>query len=250
MSESLDELKRVEVNQFQEELAKTYFSTGSSKEEYSSQPKPAAKDKNNRNRNGLLLAIFLTLLIITSIAFLAFNRLTINVKITPVPNSGIDNSAYTGIVPFNKNGELNNDLVKHVVFYENAGNESAWGKDITVLSNEDISKKAVLGIDFVKPISLKEKILCFLARGNSGGEEFRIALRDNENNICYSKISAIENGWQKFIVDGLTAQDFIDAEKINHIDFEVNPAEKIFLNSSTIYLKDMYLAKQEGGPEK
>lgn len=250
MSKSLDELKQVETNQFQEELAKTYFSTASSKEKYSSQSKPAANNKNDRNKNSLLLIIFLALLIVTAVTFFVFNRLTINIKITPATNSGIDNSAYTERVPFNKNGELNNDLVKHVVFYENTGNESTWGKDITVLSNEDISKKAVLGIDFVKPISLKEKILCFLVKGNSGGEEFRIALRDKENNICYSKISAIENGWQKFIVDGLAIQDFIDAEKINHIDFEVNPAEKNFLNSSTIYLKNMYLAKQEGGPEK
>lgn len=250
MSKLLNELKPVEANQFQEELAKTYFSTVSSKENYSSQSKPATDHKTDRNKNHLLLVIFLSLLFVTAAIFLIFNRLTINVKIVPASNARLDNSKYTEIVPFSKNGELNNDIVKHVVFHENAGNESVWGKNITVLSNEIISKKAVLGIDFAQPVNFNEKIICFTGKGKSGGEEFKVALQDDKNNICYSKIAAMENGWQKFALDGRPAQDFIDTKNITHINFEVNPAEKNLLSFSTIYLKDICFAKQEGGPEK
>lgn len=248
MSKILSELKRTEMNQFQEELAKTYFSGASSEQKYPPQPNPSIK--NNKKTNGLLFIIFSFLLIVTAVIFLIFNRLSISVKITPAFTSGSDYRRYAEMIPFNKSGGLNNELIKNAVFYENAGNESSWGKEVIVLSNEDISKKAVLGIDLIKPINLNGRSLYFIMRGQNGGEEFRIALVDDKSNVCYSKTDKITNDWQAFVVDETAMKNFIDTERITHIDFEVNPAEKGFSNNSVIYFKNVYLVKQEGGLEK
>lgn len=245
MSKLANELRQLESNQFQEELAKTYFSNAPSKESHLTQSKPDLKYKN-RNYLSLNTIIFgLSAAII--VLFFIFNRVAIEVKIIPSFATKATNdttTADTDVVYLNKDGELNTDLIRNIVFYENAHNDSGLGKEFIMLSNEIPSKKAILGIDFNKPLNLKKYLFCFYSMGRESGETMRISLRDSSNNICHSGINELGNSWRQFIVDAQDAGDLIDPENIAHVDVEVNPNEKQNVVRSTIFVKGIYLAKR------
>lgn len=231
MDKGIIDLNQPELNQFQEELAKTYFSPAPSKENHLTKP-----TSERQKRPHIFIGIILTLIAALVAALFILNKIEINIKV--IPSSGINQLSDRqppDIIYLSKNGELNTDVVKNIMFYENSDIESNWGKESILLSNEEGTKKAALGIDFTRPLNLKENLLYFYSRGKRGGEDLRICLKDANDNICYSKINELQNSWQQFIMNADQAKDYIDSENITHIDLEVN---------STVYFKDFYLARR------
>ena len=157
-----------------------------------------------------------------------------------------DLQGITDIIPFGEGGELNKNLVRNFMFYGDADTESRWGGEFILLSNQDRSKKAGLGIDFAQSVDMGDHKLSFYAKGEAGGEQVRISLRDSQNSYCHSKIYTIENFWQRFVVDVSRVGDHIDSENIAHVDFEINPEEKQILSRSRMYLKGIGLIKEGG----
>lgn len=234
MSEILDNLKSKtpKFNQFQEELAKTYFSSPPPKEPDFNRSETAPRDMK-------MLQIILTLIIGLAggciLSLFIFNMVEINIKVAP--------QARPSEIAFSQGGELNRNLVKDIMFYENADSESSWGKDIILLSNEKGSRKASLGINFNQPMDMKENQLTFFAKGDRGGEEFRISLKDSGSNLCYSKINELSNSWQQFIVNPNSARNLINVEGVAHLDFEVNPLAKQDSKRSRVYFRGVCLTK-------
>jgi hypothetical protein len=247
MADILGNIDKLDAKNFQEELARTYFSTTSSRE------KNLQKPDNNKIKKGVNWAVpgmIIAGLILGFAAILFFiNRTELNSKAVPAGYSPLVDKKIQKIdmVYLDKDGSPNTDLIKNVVFYENAGGESAWQKQSVILSNENPTKKAVLGIDFKNPLNLSETLFCFYSKGEMGQEEFRISLRDTENNSCNSIINKSQNAWQQFIVDAVNAKYLVDLKNITHIDLEVNPAEKQNLNRSTVYFKEICLTKKGEG---
>lgn len=243
MSEIIDSLKQSEPNQFQEELAKTYFSSSPSKDNHFTQFQPTSKNKKTQR---FFLGILLGLIGLFFVVLFIFNRIEIDINILPSFKIPSTENKNTDVIYLNKEGEVNREIIKDIVFYENSDIESKWGKDLILLSNEVGSKMAVLGINFNKPLDMKENLLRFYAKGKVGGEDLRISLRDDKNNFCHSKINQLGNSWQQFVIDIEQAKDFIDPERIIHIDFEVNPAGRQNSYRSSVYFKDITLIKREG----
>jgi len=249
MSEIIDHLKDVSSDRLQEELAKTYFSTtGHAKESHYTQSGQVRTGRGARARRVWFLVVAIVLALCLFTALFLFRKIEVSVKINPVQSSS--SAAVAGGAPenvyFSPSGELNRDLIKTIVFYDNADVESAWGNGSVLLSNEIPSKRATLGIEFNKPVKMSENILRFYARGAAGGEEFRIMLKDANNSICYSHINELQSAWQPFVVDASTAAVFIDTKNIVHIGFEINPLEKNVSDRSKIFLKDICFTKRGG----
>lgn len=240
MSEIINNLKQPKLNHLQEELAKTYFSTKPAKENHYTQFQQKTDVKKT---NKPLTGIILGLIGLFIAAIFVFHRIEIYIKIFPSLAGLTENKKDIDTTPFSKNGELNRELIKNIMFYENADTKSNWGNEFVVLANEIGSKKAALGINFNKPLDMTEGLLCFYAKGAAGGEKIRICLRDIKNNFCYSKIDELQNSWQQFIIKTEGAKEFIDTENITHVDFELNPEERADLNRSTIYFKDICITK-------
>lgn len=246
MSKILSDLKESESNPFREELAKTYFPTAPAPSKESSHVKSKSINLKDKKRQAVFFgAIAIVSLTVLVAGFLVFNRVVVNIDIIPSfqPGSITDKTPLDAIY-LNKDGELNTDLIKNIVFYENSNSENIWGKRFIILSNAIPSKKAVLGIDFTGPLNLRDNLFCFYAKGRAGEEELRISLRDTNGYSCSSKINGLEKSWQQFVINAADAADFIDPEKITRIDFEVNPLEKQNLAISKTYIKDLYLAKR------
>jgi|GEM_PF-6741798 hypothetical protein len=246
MSKILSDLKESEPNHFQEELAKTYFSSAPAPSKGTSLiGSHTANSEYKKRRTIFFGAIAAASLIVLAAGFLVFNRVVVNINIIPALGSdSMTGRNPSDIIYLNKDGELNTDLIKNIVFYENSNSENIWGKKFIILSNAIASKKAVLGIDFTEPLNLKDNLFCFYAKGRAGDEELRISLRDINGYSCNSKVNELEKPWQQFVVNVDDAADFIDPEKITHIDFEVNPLERQNPAVSKTYIKDLYLAKR------
>ncbi|MDD5449248.1 MAG: hypothetical protein PHO42_01440 [Candidatus Omnitrophica bacterium] len=242
MSKLLSELKQLE--QFQEELAKTYFSNSPSRDNPPVSASPMSKIKKINPPS--LATIIVILLAAMIVGFFLFNRVAVEIKIIPASaQKTLNETRQAGdVVYLNKDGELNTDLIRNIVFYENAHNDSGLGKESIVLSNEIPSKKAILGIDFNKPLNLKKYLFCFYSKGAESGEQMRVSLRDSRNDVCNSSVNELGDSWKQFIIDAQDAGDLIDPEKVTHVDVEVNPDERPDSERSTIFIKEIFLAKR------
>lgn len=237
--------KPIATNAFQEELAKTYFSSHTAKEERDS---PSQQTFNIKKKNRTPFIILLAMICFFIAALFVFKRLEVAVKVAPLDSTRLaENSSAEDLIPMSKDGELNRDIIKNIMFYENANAQSKWGKEFILLSNELSSKKAILGIDFNRPINMGVYTFYFYTKGKLGGEHLKLALRDKKNQFCRTKINVLPNSWQRFSIDAENAREFIDPESVTHIDFEVNPEESGNLSRSTIYIKDVCFIKKEGG---
>ena len=242
MSKILSDLNQLESSPLQDELAKTYFSSIPSAQER--QIKKPVQSKKYRLTKKLILTISLSAVsILAVVIFLVLNRISIDIQITPASLSAEDTYAQD-VTYIKKGAELNTDLIKNVIFFENADGRSTWGNRFVILSNEIPSKKAAMGIDFNNPQNLSGNILCFYARGRLGKEELRISLKDNAKGFCRSKINGLRGGWQKFAIDISGVKNLIDAENVTRVDFELNPAEKQNAYISKVHLRDIYLCKR------
>ena len=238
----MDNLKQYDVNQFQEELAKTYFSTTPVKQNNFTGTK--LPPQTPKTKKFFFLSILGLAAIFIGILFW-FNRLEVNVNVFPVSKSGIvENANYLDRLYLSKDGEPNRELIKNVMFYENADAKSSWKQGVIILANEISAKEAVLGIDFNNPVDMSEKLFYFYAKGKRGGEDLKVSLRDTKNNLCYSKINELQNSWQQFVVDLGQAGGIIDTRSITHIDFAINSSEKQNLGQSLAYFKDLYFTKR------
>lgn len=238
----MSKLKEAQDFSFQEELAKTYFPSAPSKENYFTQSSLLSKD--NKKSMSLIFPLGIAgIVLVVLVIFFAFNR--VEIKISPAYTSGTDTQANAGDVLYlAKDGELNRDLVENVVFYEDADANSGWKKGVVSLSNDINFKKAAFGMDFKKPVDMSQTLFFFNAKGKSGGEEFRIGLQDAHNNSCYSKINTLQNSWQSFQVDLGQVQGLVDPRSITHVDFTINPGERPNLSRTQAYFKDLYLTKR------
>lgn len=246
MNEILDKVKSPESLQYQEELAKTYFSTTAARENRVNKPKtstPAQPDQRSKKRR--VISLILGIILVSLVAILVFNRVEIIVKVFPAlqPNA-IYKDKNADTISLSKDGEINRDIIKGVMFYEGAAAESSWKNGMAVLINEVNSKNAVMGIDFNNPVDMIGRLLCFSVKGKSGGEYLRICLKDEKNNLCYSKVDALQNSWQPFMIDINAAGNLVDPRRITRIEFEISPGAKEDLSRSTVYFKDWYFAKR------
>lgn len=238
-------MKQVEIDPFQEELAKTYFAKDIVKE---ADPK-ATPPQPIRKKTGKIKHFFLAaagMIALIAVLFI-FNKVEIQVKISPTsklkpPEAAVESKR----IYLNKDGDFNRSIISNAIFYENATSESKWENGLVTLANETGSKKAVFGIDFTVSVNMLENSFCFYAKGKGGGEIIRISLKDIRNDICHSKIHKLQNSWQQFLIEIDGPLDNVDLNKITHIDFEINPNEEGILNPLTVYLKDMYIEKRGG----
>ncbi|MCX5716072.1 MAG: hypothetical protein NTV07_04320 [Candidatus Omnitrophica bacterium] len=243
MSNQINALKQADLNHFQEDLAKTYFSTPHAKPQpQPKQPQETRAVNISRPWRFFWIAFSLLLIGFTAVLFV-LDKVEIDVRIIPAL---LSYNAQANTVFFDKKGEPNRDIIRETVFYENASAESSWGKKFVTLANDIGSKKAMLGIEFANPLNTKEGTFCFSAKGDRGGEEMRIILKDAANNFCYSKTNVLQDTWQLFAIDTAQAKDFIDTEKITYMNLELNPAEKNGPRSK-IYLKGLSLKNKQGG---
>jgi len=244
MSELFNNLKQSELSELNEELAKTYFSQSPAKKERQNSPKPAIKPAESKR---IIRAVVLVSVALFFIALFVFNRLVINVNVVPLLFSGkAAQGDKASQIPFNVNGEINRDIVKNVMFYGDADLSSGWGKEIVILSNENPGHRAVLGIEFMSPMDCDANEFFFYAKGDTGTEHMRVSFKDSNNNVCHSKVSRLENNWQRFVIDIGKARAFVNPELITHIDVEVNAENEDAVNRSRIYLKEIALIKKGG----
>lgn len=236
-----DNQNPVRTNTFQEELAKTYFSSYTTKENRDVQSQQTLK---NKKRSRVPLIIALASIGIVIIALFVFKKIEVAIKVAPTAGSVAESPGADGLIPLTKDGELNRDVIKNIMFYENANAESKWGKEFILLSNETNSKKAAIGIDFNKPVDLSRYTFYFYTRGKNGGEQLKLLLRDKADRFCRTRVNILQASWQRFAINPENARQFIDPGNVTHIDFEVNPDENKNSYRSTIYLKDICFIKK------
>lgn len=236
MSELVDNLKQPELNQFQEELAKTYFASFPSKKDNTVRPVISQKNKKTP-----IIVISLLLGLIAGLLLTIYTLSVLVIKIKTAPQA-------VETISLNQSGEMNRDVVKSALFYGNASSESSWGKSFVLITGEDPSKKSALGIDFTRPLNMAKYSLCFYARGEGGEGDFRVSFRDSKGNVCFSTIYLLQNPWQEFIVDLASAKNLIDIENITRLDIEINPLEKQWQGQGNFktYFKDINLIKERG----
>lgn len=230
------------TDQLHEELAKTYFSAASLKEDHLTKTKlPVREKKIKQFALGGILGI-IGLLIIT---LLMFNKVEVTVNISPTVQSGpVSENQSPDRIYLSKGGELNRDVVKDIMFYGDADIKSSFKNEIFVLSSDGNSRKAIMGIDFRDSIDMAENVFYFYAKSTPGQEELKISLRDTERNSCHSKINALQNSWQRFMIDIGQVRNLVDSRRIVHIDFEINPKGEQGIARFPVYFKDMYFAKR------
>jgi len=239
----MDEFKEPDTDQLHEELAKTYFSAATLKEDQLTKLKSSAGEKKIKQ---FALGSILGIIGLLIIALLVFHRVQVTVNINPVTRSApVIQSQTLDRSHLSKGGELNRDVVKDIMFYGDADIKSGFKNEIFVLSCNTNSKAAMMGIDFRNPIDMTENLFRFYAKGTQGQEELRISLRDAERNPCHSKINILQNSWQQFVIDISQVRNLVDSRKITHIDFEIKPKGKQDIARSAVYFKDLHFAKRK-----
>ncbi len=242
----MDKLKQtVEDYQFQEELAKTYFSTFPSKENIYTASAPAPKPDNTKTKK-ILFGVTAGIILIFIAAFFIIQKngsiqLSSSDEKTDLPVSAAD----AGKAYLDKEGGINKDLLDNVIFYEGADSQSKWENGFVSLVNEKGAPHAAFGIDFKKPQDLGDNLFYFSAKGKSDGTILRIGIRDNKSSVCYATLGNMSDSWQRFAIDLLAQGEiFINTGAVTHIDFEISPDKNRDSLTSSVYFKDMYLMKR------
>lgn len=145
-----------------------------------------------------------------------------------------------------KGTDVNNELVRTIVFDGDAAAGSRTTGDHVILSNAKGSGWANYTIDLKEPVDLSRLDLKFVARGNSGGEALGVVIVDaNKRSYRMERDAStkLTREWQLYKINFRPVSKAVDLAAISAIKFEFGTLTAGNKAGATIFLKDIYLSK-------
>lgn len=234
----------------QAQLADIYFSSGekTKKSEYPMVVKVIEKQKAISVLPWIIASLAF---LITAFALFSTKRIFIDIKVID------DNSPYLSgeMVPGgprlqsppkeNLGGERVG--MQAFIFQGAAKVRSAKSKSSLTLINSSIASFARANLYFKEPVDLMSSKLVFWVRGEKGGENIGIALRDNENIQAFDKgshypfPSGLSSSWQRVEMSLSEVAKAFNARAVTGMRFEFGSKEAKNKPGDTIHIRDLQI---------
>lgn len=230
--------------EFQHELAKTYFKEPEKKKD---------KPKTEKWKPALPWIIAAACFIIALLAVLFKSSIDIKVRVFgEVPaigsasvGSGIVEGADRGIFLIN-GGEPNKDIIKDVYFAGDGKPFSSVKKDELVLCNSRGWGWANYTIELKDAIDLNKLDIKYTARGLVEDEYLALVIVDSNNRLYRLEkdlSSELTKEWQRYTINFKHVGKVIDLSNITKIKFEFGSLTAGNHPNAVILLKDIYITK-------
>jgi len=228
---------------FHDEIAKTYLKT-------SANTRSAAKHRKESK-----LPWFIASAAIALAFFILLSRSNIDVRIrvlSELPSftavnepDKFENVRDKGIFLV-RGGELNTYIIRGENFTGDAVNFSEKTSDYIRLTNSRGSGWANYEIELKEPVDLSKLDLKYAAKGQRGDERLGIVIVDADNRyyrIEKDMASKLTTDWKMYTVNFRPVRKALDLSSIVLIKFEFGSLTVGNSSVSTIFLRDVYLAK-------
>ena len=146
-------------------------------------------------------------------------------------------------------GRLNGYIIENLGFYGAALNKSKVLEDGLYLYNDGSTGWASAGIDLTQPMDFSNTTLDFFIKGAKGNESLKLILRDSESNSyipqAYNDIFNKNMGtdWQFVSIPFKSFNGKYNAEKIDHIGFELGTQTISNESGASMYIKKIKIVK-------
>lgn len=140
----------------------------------------------------------------------------------------------------------NKDIVKNVYFAGDAVIFSKVAKDQVILGNSRGSGWANYTLELREPADFSRFDLRYMARGSRGGEYLIFVIVDSGSRsyrIEPETTGRLTNDWRRYVMNFRQAENAVDLTEITTIKFEFGNLTAGNNPLTTIYLKDVYVAK-------
>jgi len=233
------------VDPIQEELAKTFFSSTTSKVPY-------------RHKMAKTPWIIAGLACIIALFIFIFNsKIDIQVRIMgEVPSLSQSGPESDSVVPSGKgfflikNGKPNAYLIRETVFSGDAAKYSRESEDMLVLTSLNEAGWANFSIELKMPVNMANFDISYIAKGQSGDEHLLVVLVDKDNRVyrmARDLSSGLTNEWENHTVNLSPVGNSVDLTRIRTIKFEFGTLTARNCSMATIFLKDAGIVAKTRG---
>lgn len=228
----------------QDEIAKTYFHSPSSKKAHKKKSKLKTR-----------LPWFLAAFAFVVAAAIIMSRSSVDIKVrflgeipsfsesgaSRIPEESPDKGAF-----LISGGDPNKDIIKNIHFGGDAKEFSIAKPEELVLCNARGSGWANYTIELKDPVDLNKLDIRYTAKGSKGDENLVIVIGDTSNRVYRLEkdlSSVLSKDWHRYTINFRRVQKAVDISNIAFIKFEFGSLTAGNHPSAVIFLKDIYIAK-------
>ncbi len=254
-----EEKKKTNYELTQEQLADIYFS-GSEKIKKSDTPlviKVIEKQRSSSAIPWLLASLSFFLL---ALSLLTTKRVFVDIKIVddqhpyfnrqenepPIP--AVDKEAASSDPVTTQNVVLGDKISMQGFLFEGAAKlGSAKDKTSLTLVNSSVAPFARANLHFNSPVNLTGSKIVFYAKGNHGGENLALAVKDKGNIQAFAKNKAfpfpdaLTTEWQRAEIPLANTVEAFDPRNVVNLRFEFGSKNTANKAGDTIFVKDLQI---------
>lgn len=141
-----------------------------------------------------------------------------------------------------QNGKEDSDLVQKLGFY-GACVHSREGQALKLI-NGSFRTWSCMGMDFSRPLDLRQKQIVLTIKGKQGGEKLELTFRDKfaasyDPQLVIVRDEGLSDDWKRIIIRPKEHPGEIDLSNVTHIGLEFGFATVQNPAQSTLYVKDI-----------